>query len=182
MNAVLGGGPDCIAAYAGDLAVALAALDARIEIIGAQGTRAIALEELHRLPGATPAIETTLAPGELITAVMISAERFAAHSHYLKLRDRASFEFALVSAAVALDIDGGLVREARVAVGGVATKPWRLRQVEAALAGKAPGGDSFSVAAEQAGDGTAPRPGNAFKVELMKRAVERALRVAGGIA
>jgi len=182
MNAVLGGSPYCIATYPGDLAVALVALDAQIQIAGTQGQRTLALEHLHRLPGDTPHLETVLEPGDLIVAVLLPASEYARRSHYLKIRDRASFEFALVSAAVALETDGETIRQARVAVGGVATRPWRLRDVERALAGQPLRAEVFHAAAEQAGTGARPRPGNTFKLELMKRTVERALQTVGGQA
>lgn len=182
LHAILGGSIHCIATYPGDLAVALVALDAGVEVTGAHGARTIPLEQLHRLPGDTPEIETVLEPGDLITGVTIPTSRHAARSHYLKVRDRASFEFALVSAAVALDVDGGTIRHARVAVGGVATTPWRLRQIEHALEGQRPGAGLFRAAAARAADGAAPRIRNAFKVELLQRAVERALQTVGGAA
>jgi xanthine dehydrogenase YagS FAD-binding subunit len=176
MNAILGGSQACIAAYPGDLAVALVALDAEVDLLGVRGPRTIPMADLHRRPGATPHVETVLEPGELITAVRIPASRHARRSHYLKVRDRASFEFALVSAAVALDLDGGVIRQAAVAVGGVATTPWRLPRVERALMGQPPAGDVFRAAAARAADDAEPRGRNAFKVELLKRTVERALR------
>src|SRR5205823_5996581 len=117
----------CIAAHASDLAVALVALDASVEVRGPRRQRNIALTELHRLPGTTPHIEAVLEPGEVIAAITVPANLMARRSHYLKVRDRASFEFALVSAAVALEMDGARIREARVALGGVGTKPWRVR-------------------------------------------------------
>ncbi|HEX5385733.1 MAG TPA: xanthine dehydrogenase family protein subunit M [Gemmatimonadales bacterium] len=181
MNAILGGSPHCIAAYAGDLAVALVALDADVLVTGEQGERTIPVGELHRMPGDTPEVETILAPGDLITGIFIPASAFAAQSHYLKLRDRASFEFALTSAAVGLDTDGDTIRQARVAVGGVGTKPWRLPQVEERLVGSRAHADVFHAAAERAADGAEPRAGNAFKVELLRRTVERALRTVAGI-
>lgn len=180
LNAVLGGSPSCIAAYAGDLAVALVALDAQVQIAGTQGQRTIPLEQLHRLPGDTPHIETTLEPGDLLTTVLIPASGYAKRSHYFKIRARTSFEFALVSAAVALDTNGDTIRQARVAVGGVATKPWRLPEVEQALTGQPLRANAFRAAAERAGAGAQPRPGNAFKVDLMQRVVERALQTVGG--
>jgi xanthine dehydrogenase YagS FAD-binding subunit len=182
MNAILGTSLHCIAAYPGDLAVALVALDAEVEVSGARGQRKVPVEDLHRLPGDTPQIETVLEPGELITAVLIPASDHAKRSHYLKVRDRASFEFAVTSAAVALDADGGMIHQARVAVGGVATKPWRLRQVEVALLGRPLDADVIKAAAERASDGAQPRSRNAFKVELLKRTVERALCRVGGLA
>src|SRR5215203_2170056 len=134
-HAVLGASENCIAANPSDLAVALVALDASVEVRGANGQRTVPLTEFHRLPGDTPHIETVLEPGELITAITVPASPMARRSHYLKVRDRASFEFAVVSAAVALDLDGARIRQARVALGGVGTKPWRVPTVEAALVG-----------------------------------------------
>jgi xanthine dehydrogenase YagS FAD-binding subunit len=180
MNAILGGSPHCIAAYPGDLAVALVALEAQAHVSGAEGPRVIPIERLHRVPGDTPHLETVLEPGDLITAVTIPASAWARRSHYLKVRDRASFEFALTSAAVALDADGGTIRQARVAVGGVATTPWRLPRVEQALAGRPLLADVFRAAAARAAEGAEPRPHNAFKVELLPRVVERALLAIGG--
>ncbi len=180
MNAVLGGSAHCIAAYPGDLAVALVALDAWVEVAGPEGTRTVPLTELHRLPGDTPHLETILKDGELITALAIPTSALARRSHYLKVRDRTSFEFALVSAAVALHVDGGVIGQARVGVGGVATRPWRLFPVEEALAGQRAHPDVFTTAAARAVEGAQPRPGNAFKVELLRRTVERALQVVGG--
>src|SRR3954449_12316690 len=135
-HAVLGTSENCIAANPSDLAVALVALDATVDVRGSNGQRTVPLMELHRLPGDMPHIETVLEPGEVITAITVPASPVARRSHYLKVRDRASFEFAVVSAAVALDIDGGRIRAARVALGGVGTKPWRVPRVEAALSGE----------------------------------------------
>src|SRR4029453_6457258 len=135
LNAILGGSPHCIAVYPGDLAVALVALEAEVHVRGTAGERVISVEGLHRVPDDAPHIETVLEPGDLITAVTIPAAPHTRRSRYLKVRDRASFEFALSAAAVALDVEDGVVRGVRVAVGGVATVPWRLRQVEDALAG-----------------------------------------------
>ena len=171
LHAILGVSPHCIATYAGDLAVALVALDANIVINGPEGART--------LPVDAPEVETVLEPGDLITAVLIPASAHARRSHYLKVRDRASFEFALVSAAVALDIDAAVIRQARVAVGGVGTKPWRLPAVEHALVGHRVDDELFHAAAARAADGAEPRRHNAFKVELLKRTVERALRTVG---
>jgi xanthine dehydrogenase YagS FAD-binding subunit len=179
MNAILGGSAQCIAAYPGDLAVALVALEAGVEVAGPEGTRAMRIAELHRTPGDTPHVETVLEPGELITAVTIPISTFARRSHYLKVRDRSSFEFALASAAVALRIDDGLIGQARVAVGGVATTPWRLLHVEQALEGERADADAFRGAAARAAEGAHPCAGNAFKVRLLERVVERALRTVG---
>src|SRR5438094_3498952 len=126
-HAVLGTSESCIAANASDLAVALVALDAAVEVRAAAGQRSVPLIDFHRLPGATPHIETVLEPGDVITAITVPASPAARRSHYLKVRDRASFEFAVVSAAVGLDMNGARIRQARVALGGVGTKPWRLR-------------------------------------------------------
>jgi xanthine dehydrogenase YagS FAD-binding subunit len=134
-HAVLGTSENCIAAHPSDLAVALVALDAEVQVRGAGGERSVPLVDFHRLPEDTPHIETVLEPGEVIAAIVVPANSAARRSHYLKVRDRASFEFAIVSAAVALDMDGDRIRQARVALGGVGTKPWRVPQVEAALAG-----------------------------------------------
>src|SRR5947208_9220078 len=134
-HAVLGTSENCIAVNPSDLAVALVALDAAVEVRGVGGNRSVSLIDFHRLPDATPHIETVLEPGEVIAAITVPANPAARHSHYLKVRDRASFEFAVVSAAVALEIDGARIRQARIAVGGVGTKPWRLPRVEPALAG-----------------------------------------------
>ena len=176
-HAIFGTSDACIATHASDLAVALAALDARVALRGPEGERTIALGEFHRLPGDTPHVEAELAPGEVVTAIEIPLVAAARRSHYLKVRDRASFEFALVSAAVALELDGGTIREARIACGGVGTKPWRLPAVEEALRGQPSDGASFRAAAERAGEGARPREHNAFKIELMKRSIVRALEI-----
>ena len=137
-HAVLGTSDNCIAVNPSDLAVALVALDASVEVRRVSGQRTVPLIDFHRLPGETPHIETVLEPGEVITAITVPASPVARRSHYLKVRDRASFEFAVVSAAVALEMDGARIRQARVALGGVGTKPWRVPRVEAALAGSHP--------------------------------------------
>lgn len=173
--AILGGSTHCIATHASDLAVALVALDARLELLGPAGPRTIALTDLHRLPGDTPHIETTLAPGELITAILVPGGPAATRSGYVKVRDRASLQWAVVSAAVALAVEGGIVRDARVAMGGVGTKPWRLSAVEAALAGQPATEAAFRTASALAGEAAEPYGQNAFKVKLMPRIVFRAL-------
>src|SRR6266508_1158282 len=134
-HAVLGTSDNCIAAHASDLAVALVALDAAVEVRGASALRIVPLDDFYRLPAHTPHLETVLEPGEVIAAITVPASPAARRSHYLKVRDRAAFEFAVVSAAVALEMDGARIRQARVALGGVGTTPWRVPQVEAALAG-----------------------------------------------
>src|SRR5689334_848775 len=134
-HAVLGTSEHCIAAHASDVAVALVALGAAVEILGLNGVRVVALDDFYRLPGSAPHIHSVLEPAEVVTAITVPVSAAARRSHYLKIRDRASFEFALVSAAVGLDMDGRRIRAARVALGGVGTKPWRAPQVEGALAG-----------------------------------------------
>ena len=174
-HAVLGTSDACIATHPSDMAVALVALDALVRTRGPEGERVIPVAELHRLPGDHPEIETTLVPGELITAVEIPALPFAARSLYLKVRDRASYAFALASAAVAIDLENGTVRDARVALGGVGTKPWRSREAEDALRGRAAGATAYRAAAEAALAGAVPRRDNAFKIELARRTLVRAL-------
>ncbi len=174
MHAILGVSDACIATYPGDMAVALIVLDAQVELTGQSGIRKVPIADFHKEPGSTPHIETVLQPGEMITGIDIPAA--SRRSRYLKVRDRASFEFAVVSAAVALDIDGGIIRSALVAAGGVGTKPWRLPQVEAALTGKTPDAATLKAAAEQAGAGAKPAKSNAFKVVLLRRTVLRALQ------
>jgi xanthine dehydrogenase YagS FAD-binding subunit len=179
-HAVLGGSDNCIAVHASDLAVALVALDAAVEVRGSRGERRVPLAEFHRLPGNTPHIESVLRPGEVITAITVPADPIARRSHYLKVRDRASFEFAVVSAGVALDLQpDGRIRQARVALGGVGTKPWRLAKVEAALAGSTLERDALRRAASVAAEGAQGRGHNDFKIELMQRAIVRAIEIAG---
>jgi xanthine dehydrogenase YagS FAD-binding subunit len=182
IHAILGASEQCIAVNPSDMSVALAALDAVVRVRGPKGERTIAFADFHRLPGDTPDKDTTLAQGELITAVDLPASSFAGHSYYLKVRDRASYAFALVSVAAALDLRDGVVRNARVAMGGVAHKPWRAVDAENALAGRALDPASVEDAAKLAVRGAKPYRHNAFKVELAQRAVIRALRVAGDIA
>jgi xanthine dehydrogenase YagS FAD-binding subunit len=174
-HAILGTSDACIATHPSDMAVALVALDARVRILGPNRERVIPLTELHRLPDDQPEIETTLEQGELITAVEIPSLPFAVHSLYLKVRDRASFAFALASAAVALDVQDGIIRDARIALGGVATKPWRSPEAEDVLRGRSAGMESYRAAAEAALAGARPRRDNGFKVELARRTLVRAL-------
>jgi xanthine dehydrogenase YagS FAD-binding subunit len=179
MLAILGGSEHCIATHPSDFAVALTALDATVELRGRNGaTRSLPVREFHRLPGDTPQVETNLGPGELITAITVPASRAARTSAYRKVRDRASFEFALVSAAVAVELDGGTVRDIRVAAGGVGTKPWRLPEVEEALFGKPLSADVLRSAAARAGEGARPATQNGFKLVLLRRTVLRALQTA----
>ena len=181
-HAVLGTSESCIAAHASDLAVALVALDAAVQVLGARGPRTVPLIDFHRLPGTTPHIETVLEPGEVISAITVPANPAARRSHYLKVRDRASFEFAVVSAAVALEVDGGSIRQARVALGGVGTKPWRVPQVEAALVGGSLEPAALRRAAALAAQGAQGHGHNDFKIELMQRAIVRAVQTAGARA
>ena len=180
LHAVLGWSESCIATHPSDFCVPLAALNAVVEIEGRSGRRQIPLEELHTLPGKTPARESTLAPGDLIVAIRLPAEAaaFSGHARYLKLRERTSYAFAVVSAAAALDIAGGRIRQARIALGGVAPKPWRARAAEAVLAGSAPSEAAFRRAAEAALADARPSGDNAFKIELAQRIVSRALALA----
>jgi xanthine dehydrogenase YagS FAD-binding subunit len=179
LNAILGVSRDCIATYAGDLAVALVVLDASVQVDGERGFRTIPIEQFHRIPTDTPHIETVLDPGDLIVSVAIPTSDMAKQSHYFKVRDRTSFEFALASAAVALDTHHRIVHDARVAVGGVATKPWRLFEVEESLIGLTATPDVFHAASMRAGAGAVTTSRNAFKLPLMQRTVERALNTLG---
>jgi xanthine dehydrogenase YagS FAD-binding subunit len=181
MHAILGGSDACVATHASDLAVALVALDAVVRLRSAEGERSVALEHFHTLPGETPHIENVLRPGELIVAVEVPAAAHARRSHYLKVRDRASYEFALTSAAVGLDAEGGTVRSARVAMGGVGTKPWRLRTVEQALVRTRIGDTAaWRAAAERVAVEARPLEKNAFKVQLASRTILRALETVAG--
>ena len=177
--AVVGVSAKCIATHPSDMPVALLAMDAGVELLAPSGgRRVVPLAEFYRLPGDTPQIETNLLPGELINAILVPPSPSAKRSRYVKVRDRASFEFAVVSAAVSLDVQGGMVREVRIALGGVAPKPWRLPQVEAALHGKPATAENFQAAADLAGQGATPTKDNAFKVKLMQRTVLRGLQLA----
>ena len=175
-HAILGVSDNCIASYPGDFAQALIALDATVDIAGPNGARTIAFAELHRAPGDTPHLEANIAPGELITGFTVAAATWTRRSMYLKIRDRESYEFALASAAVALDMDGGTVKQARIALGGVAAKPWRAREAEAALTGKSLDDATLTDAAEAAFRGAQPREHNTFKLALGKQTLIRALR------
>lgn len=175
MLAILGTSEHCIATNPSDQNVALMALEAVVEIRGKSGSRNVPIAEFYKLPGTTPHIETVLEPGDLITAVRLPAPVAGAKSGYLKLRDRAAYEFALASAAVVLGVSGGKVTHAQVALGGVGTIPWRAREAEAELVGKAATREQFVRAAEAALKDAKPRPENAFKVELAKRCIVHAL-------
>ena len=180
LHAVLGWSEACIATHPSDFCVALVALDAVVEIEGRAGPREVQLDALHRLPGDTPSQDTVLEPGDLIVALRLPAEAagFAAHARYLKLRERTSYAFAVVSAAAMLRIEGGVIRQARLALGGVAAKPWRAFLGEAVLAGATPGEDAFRRAALAELKYARPSGDNAFKVELARRILVRALTLA----
>ena len=183
IHAVLGWSEKCVATYPGDMANALYALDAVVRVRGAAGAeRTIPVTEFHRLPGDTPERDTNLQHGELITAIELPKSNFAKHSYYLKVRDRASYAFALVAVAAALQVERGRIRQARVVLGGVAHKPWRSAEAEGALAGQPANEASFRRAAEIALKDAKPLTHNAYKVELGKRAVVRALMRASGLA
>lgn len=180
MHAILGVSGACIAAHPSDMCAALVALDAVIHTRGPRGERAIPIDDFHMMPDQHPEIETVLEHGELITAVTLPETAFSARSHYLKVRDRSSYAFALASAAVALSLQDGVIREARIALGGVATKPWRALLAERALVGKPPSTALYTTAAAMAVQGARPQRDNAFKVELAQRTIVRALEELGG--
>jgi xanthine dehydrogenase YagS FAD-binding subunit len=180
-HAILGSSESCIAAHPSDMSVALVALDAVVQLRNGRGARQVPLSEFLRLPGDAPQSDNHLAPGEIITSVDIPANRFAEHSVYLKIRDRASYAFALVSVAATLVIHDGVVQDARVVLGGVAHKPWPVVQAAALLGGQRCDVGRFKEVAEAAFHGAVPRRYNGFKVELGKRAVVRALEMAMAI-
>lgn len=176
--AILGASDHCLATNPSDMCVAMAALEATIHVQGPKGSRAIPFGDFHLLPGNTPHRETVLEPGDLITHVTLPPPVVGSKQHYLKLRDRASYEFALASAAVVLTIAGNSITGARIALGGVATKPWRSPEAEAELIGKAATEPIFRQAAEAALRGSKPQSENRFKIELAKRCLTHALRTA----
>jgi xanthine dehydrogenase YagS FAD-binding subunit len=182
IHAILGASDQCVAVNPSDMSVALVALDAVVRLKGPGGERQVPVADFHRLPGEQPQVDTDIAPGELVLAVDLPATPFAARSHYLKVRDRASYAFALVSVAVALDLADGVVRDLRLVLGGVAHKPWRAQDAEHELRGRALDDALLVRAADAALAGARPLRHNAFKIELARRAIVRALRVAGGIA
>jgi xanthine dehydrogenase YagS FAD-binding subunit len=176
IHAILGASEQCIAVHPSDMCVALAALDAVIQVQGPRGLRSINMAAFHRLPGDTPQLDTNLEPRELITAIDLPAMPFARRSHYLKIRDRRSYAFALVSVAAVLDVGpDGTIKSARIALGGVAHKPWRVREAEDALVGKTPGEPAYRAAADRLLQGSRPYRDNGFKVELARRSIVRAL-------
>ena len=176
IHAILGASSACVATHPSDMCIALAALDATVHLNGVASERSVPFTEIHQLPGDAPQIETTLQVGELITAVELPALPFAARSTYRKVRDRASYAFALVSVAAALDVEGGTVRDVRLALGGVAHKPWRALTAEAALRGKPANVESFRTAATAELAEARPLEHNAFKIELAKRTITAVLQ------
>ena len=174
-HAIFGASEHCIATHPSDMAVAMAALDAFVNVHGPDGVRRIPIEELHRLPGDEPDRDTTLEHGELITSVDLPPTRFFAKSKYRKVRERASYAFALVSVAAALDVEDGVVRDVRIALGGVAHKPWRATEAEEALRGEPATGANFRSAAEIELEEAEPLSGNAFKVPLARNVIARTL-------
>jgi xanthine dehydrogenase YagS FAD-binding subunit len=178
IHAILGASDQCIATNPSDMSVALAALNATIHVTGPKGKRTIAIADFHRLPGTTPQLDTNLQPDELITAVELPASKFAKHSYYLKVRDRQSYAFALVSVAAGLEMDSKTIQSAGLALGGVALKPWRSLEAEKFLVGTVASADAFRKAADLALAGAKPYEHNAFKVELAKQSIVRALTLA----
>jgi xanthine dehydrogenase YagS FAD-binding subunit len=181
MHAIFGASDKCIAVHPSDMCVALAALDATVTVVGPKGERKIPFADFHRLPGDMPEKDNNLQKGELITGITIPNNNFAAHSYYLKIRDRASYAFALVSVAAALDIKGNTIQEARLAMGGVAHKPWRLTESEKALKGQPATEASFQKAAEIAMKNAKGYGFNNFKLKMAPNAIVEALRSASGI-
>jgi xanthine dehydrogenase YagS FAD-binding subunit len=178
-HAILGTSENCVATHPSDLAVALVALGARVRVRGPEGAREFPVEELYRLPGDSPNLEHTLRPGELIVEIFVPHGAYARRARYVKVRDRASYEFALVSVAAAIEVEAGVVRQVRLAAGGVATRPWRLAACEAALVGQQPGRASWQRIVPLSVAGARPLSANAFKVELLQRTLVRTLELAG---
>ncbi|MCU1287066.1 MAG: Periplasmic aromatic aldehyde oxidoreductase, binding subunit YagS [Acidobacteriales bacterium] len=176
MHAVLGTSEQCIAVFPSDMCVALAALEAIVRVTGKNGDRNIPFADFHRLPGDTPQIDTNLQPDEIITSIDLPPKGFADHHAYLKVRDRHSYAFALVSVAAALEMDGNKIKEARLALGGVAHKPWRNREAEALLKGRTVTPDNFQAVAEVIMHDAKGFGDNTFKIDLAKRAIVRALK------
>ena len=175
MHAILGASEACIAVHPSDMCVALAMLEAKVHVAGASGERVIPFHDFHRLPGDTPQRDSNLEPGEIVTAIELPARGFAANHTYLKIRDRLSYAFALVSVAAGLELDGGRIKDARLALGGVAHKPWRNPDAEAALRGQAADRAAFTRAAEVMLRDAKGFEHNAFKIELARRCMVRAL-------
>src|SRR5208282_767823 len=181
IHAVLGTSDRCIATHPSDMCVALAALDTVIHVQGPKGARRIPIGNFYIAYGEDPARENVLEHGELITAVELPHRDWFRRSHYLKVRDRASFEFALASVAAALEVKDGKITAARVALGGVATKPWRSSAAEKALVGASPGDAAYTAAAKAAMEGARPQKFNAFKIDLARQAIVQTLTVVGGM-
>jgi xanthine dehydrogenase YagS FAD-binding subunit len=175
ISAILGASADCIATHPSDMCVALAALEARVQVTGPNGERVIAFNDFHRLPGTTPQFDTNLHPSEIVTAVELPSQGFAEHYSYLKIRDRLSYAFALISVAAALELKNGTITQARLALGGVAHKPWRHREAEAALHGEPATQAVFTKAANFLLRDARGFEHNAFKIELARRSIVRAL-------
>lgn len=180
MHAIFGGNEKCIAVHPSDMCVALAALDATVHLSSAKGERKLAFTDFHRLPGDTPHIDTNLGKGEIITGVTIPSNNFNRNVSYLKLRDRASYAFALVSVAAALDLNGDRINKARLAMGGVAHKPWRLVEAEKFLVGKTASAENFLLAANLAMKGAKAYGHNTFKLKMAPAAISEALTIARG--
>jgi xanthine dehydrogenase YagS FAD-binding subunit len=180
-HAILGGSASCVATHPSDLAVSLVALEATVRVLGPNGERSFPVEDLYRLPGDTPHLEHTLLPGELILEVRVPGGPHAHRARYLKVRDRASYEYALVSAAAALDVADGVIRHARIACGGVGTRPWRMQASEQVLVGKAPDRAAFDQAGQAALAGVQPLHHNRYKVPLLARTIARALEMASEV-
>jgi xanthine dehydrogenase YagS FAD-binding subunit len=179
MHAILGTSDACVAAHPSDVAVTLVALDAQVHLTGRDGPRTVPIGEFYQLPGETPHVENQLRAGELVTGLTVPPLPWASRSAYLKIRDRQSYEFALTSAAIALDVGGGVIRDARVAAGGVGSRPWRLTAVEQALVGRPATDRTYEAAAAHATDGARPLTHNAFKPALLRRTLVRALTALG---
>jgi xanthine dehydrogenase YagS FAD-binding subunit len=181
-HAIFGASEQCIATHPSDMGVALMALDATIRVLGGKGERTISISDFHRLPGNTPELDTNLQHDELILSIDLPPSPFATNCHYLKIRDRASYQFALVSVAAALQIEADQIRSARIVLGGVAPKPWRCQNAEQILITKRPERALFDAAGREAVAGAKPYQHNAFKPEMARRAVVRALSLAGAVA
>ncbi len=182
IHAILGASEECIATHPSDMCIALSALGATVRVRGERGERTIAFDDFHRLPGKSPELDTNLRRDELILSIDLPKSPYAAHSAYIKARDRASYAFALVSAAAALEMDGTTIRSARLSLGGVAHKPWRAEAAEQMLKGKAASEANFLAAADAALEGAKTYEYNAFKVAMAKQTIVRAFTVAGGQA
>ncbi|KNY24112.1 xanthine dehydrogenase family protein subunit M [Methylobacterium sp. ARG-1] len=178
IHAIFGASESCIATHPSDMCIALAALEATVRVSGPQGERTIPFSDFHRLPGDSPEIDTNLAPGEIIVSVDLPESKFPQHYTYLKLRDRLSYAFALVSVAAGVELDGDTIKTARLALGGVAHKPWRNREAEALLEGKPATRESFQQAADLIVSEAKPQSANGFKIDLARRAIVRGLEQA----